>query len=89
MYSVPVISDRLDNEDVSFSGGGATHFLINTSCPPTTLAGFIKNIGSEPFFTLAGHITHTHTHTPTHALDVVVHFVGVGASVPSTPRTSA
>ena len=70
------------------------HLLAHPLHPPLSSLASLKNMGSEPFFTLAHHASaHTHTHiysAETHTLgDAIVHSAGVSASVPSTPWTIA
>lgn len=80
-------------------GSGELHtvgLLTHPVHPPHSSLASLKNMGSKPFFTLADH-TSMHTHTCTHARSTethtlghaIVHSVGVSASVPSTPWTSA
>lgn len=82
----------MDNEDVWFAGElQAVGLLTHPVHPPHSSLASLKNIGSEPLFTLADHTSvHTHTQsTETHTLGhAIVHSAGVSASVPSTPWTS-
>lgn len=96
MCGLPVIPPPSDNEEIHSGRGLHTAGLLTHPVhPPHSSLASLKNMGSEPFFTLADHITPTHTHaqTHTHTLgDLVVHSGGgggVSASVPSTPWSNA
>lgn len=78
-----------DNEDVSFGGTPNGWLLTHPVRPAHSSLASLKNMGSEPFFTLADPTrAHIHTVQNTQAMRCDVHSAGVSASVPSTPWSS-
>lgn len=87
---LPVISlPCRDDEDASFRGTPNGLLLTHPVHPAHSSLASLKNMGSEPFFTLADHTrAHRDTAQNTHSRGCDVHSAGVSASVPSTPRPS-